>query len=108
MDKKIKIIQLKILLVILEIMLVLLIWTLVQVVLLKHDDVAERFRAPAEQAEEVMLFLYNLQNFLFRVQFFNNLIHFLSINPRTFFFLTLYTIDNIVLFTIPIITLCIF
>ncbi len=57
MDKKIKIIQLKILLVILEIMLVLLIWTLVQVVLLKRDDVAERFMAPEEQAEEVMLFL---------------------------------------------------
>ena len=55
MDKKIKIIQLKILLVILEIMLVLLIWTLVQVVLLKHDDVAERFFAPSEPVEEVML-----------------------------------------------------
>lgn len=62
MDKKIKIIQLKILLVILEIMLVLLIWTLVQVVLLKHDEVVERFRAPEEQAEEVMLFLEPEEN----------------------------------------------
>ncbi|MBQ7776859.1 MAG: SpoIID/LytB domain-containing protein [Lachnospiraceae bacterium] len=52
MNKKIKFIQLKILLVILEIMLVLLIWTLVQVVFLKRDEVAERFQATPTQPTE--------------------------------------------------------
>lgn len=51
MEKKIKVLQLKILLVILEIMLVLLIWTLVQVVFLKRDEVTERFQAQPETEE---------------------------------------------------------
>lgn len=49
MEKKIKVLQLKILLVIMEIMLVLLIWTLLQLLFLKRDEVAEQFYAQPEQ-----------------------------------------------------------
>ncbi len=49
MGKRIKVLQLKILLVILEIMLVLLIWTLAQVVLLKGDEAVEHFRVGKTQ-----------------------------------------------------------
>lgn len=52
MDKKIKIIQLKILLVILEIFLVLLIWTLLQLIF-KPKEEAENFRAtPKSEVQE--------------------------------------------------------
>ena len=57
MDTKLKILQLKVLLVILEILLVLLIWTLVQMVL-KQGEEAKQYRAkptateaPAEPTE---------------------------------------------------------
>lgn len=56
MEKKIKVLQLKILLVVMEIMLVLLIWTLLQLVFLKRDEVAEQYyaqpQAGTENAEE--------------------------------------------------------
>ncbi len=52
MEKKIQVLQLKILLVVMEIMLVLLIWTLLQLVFLKKDEVAEQFYAQPEQQEQ--------------------------------------------------------
>lgn len=55
MEKKIKVLQLKILLVIMEILLVLLIWTLLQLVFLKRDEVAERFHAQQRSEEEMTL-----------------------------------------------------
>ncbi len=52
LGKKIKVLQLKILLVILEIMLVLLIWTLFQLVYLNGEDAVERFRAGKSQTTQ--------------------------------------------------------
>ncbi len=52
MEKKIKVLQLKILLVVMEILLVLLIWTLLQLIFLKKDEVAEQFYAQPEQQEQ--------------------------------------------------------
>lgn len=52
MGKRIKVLQLKILLVILEIMLVLLIWTLLQVALWNGEEVAQRIRAKNPQSTQ--------------------------------------------------------
>ncbi len=55
MENKIKILQLKILLVIMEIMLVFLIWTLLQLIFLRRDEVAEQFHAQQQSEAELLL-----------------------------------------------------